>query len=196
VLRNTRAQSALLAPGPHVDALREIVGEVLDLPEANKYFADLLAGTKIRYDFPYPAPAPVGEHCPDLELVDDEGHRTRLHEHTRTGRGLLLATEHLADSRVDVVPVTNTGRTASSPGPAKAPWQPPWTPGSRSAVRGRANRLGMTRGFPPQPPIPRQITILAPDHVKLAPGSRFLVRSRYAAHLTNHMPKHREGRHG
>jgi 2-polyprenyl-6-methoxyphenol hydroxylase-like FAD-dependent oxidoreductase len=109
VLRNTRAQSALLTPGPHVDALREIVGEVLDLPEANKYFADLLAGTKTRYDFPYPAPAPVGEHCPDLEIVDGSGHATRLHEHTRTGRGLLLATDHPADPRVDVVPATNTG---------------------------------------------------------------------------------------
>ncbi|VVJ23068.1 monooxygenase [Amycolatopsis camponoti] len=109
VLRNTRAQSALLAPGPHVDALREIVGEVLDLPEANRYFADLLSGVRERYDFPYPAPAPVGEHCPDLELVDADGRTTRLHEHTRTGRGLLLIAEHPADPRVDVVPVTNTG---------------------------------------------------------------------------------------
>ncbi|WP_284747349.1 FAD-dependent monooxygenase [Amycolatopsis sp. RTGN1] len=109
VLRNTRAQSALLAPGPHVDALREIVGEVLDLPEANRYFADLLSGVRERYDFPYPAPAPAGEHCPDLELVDTAGRTTRLHEHTRTGRGLLLTAEHPADPRVDVVPVTNTG---------------------------------------------------------------------------------------
>jgi 2-polyprenyl-6-methoxyphenol hydroxylase-like FAD-dependent oxidoreductase len=111
VLRNTRAQSALLAPGPHVDALREILGEVLDLPEANRYFADLLSGVRERYDFPYPAPAPAGEHCPDLELVGD-GRVSRLHEHTRTGRGLLLRTpelRHLADPRVDVVPVTNTG---------------------------------------------------------------------------------------
>jgi 2-polyprenyl-6-methoxyphenol hydroxylase-like FAD-dependent oxidoreductase len=111
VLRNTRAQSALLSPGPHVDALREIVAELMDLPEANRYFADLLSGTVMRYAFPYPAPAPVGEHCPDLELIDD-GRVSRLHEHTRTGRGLLLltpSTRHLADTRVDVVPVTNTG---------------------------------------------------------------------------------------
>ncbi|MEV6639971.1 FAD-dependent monooxygenase [Amycolatopsis sp. NPDC051371] len=109
VLRNTRAQSALLAPGPHVDALREIVGEVLDLPEANRYFADLLSGVRERYEFPYAAPAPAGEHCPDLELVDGTGRTSRLHEHTRTGRGLLLTAEHRADPRVDVVPVTNTG---------------------------------------------------------------------------------------
>ncbi|WP_439384523.1 FAD-dependent monooxygenase [Amycolatopsis lexingtonensis] len=109
VLRNTRAQSALLAPGPHVDALREIVAEVMDLPEANRYFARLLAGTEIRYDFPYPAGRPAGEHCPDIEIVDGSGRKSRLHEHTRTGRGLLLTTEHLADPRVDVVPATNTG---------------------------------------------------------------------------------------
>jgi 2-polyprenyl-6-methoxyphenol hydroxylase-like FAD-dependent oxidoreductase len=109
VLRNTRAQSALLAPGPHVDALREIVAELMDVPEANRYFADLLSGTGHRYDFPYPAPRPVGEHCPDLELRHDDGRTSRLHEHTRTGRGLLLTTEHLADPRVDVVAVTNPG---------------------------------------------------------------------------------------
>ncbi|RSM43381.1 FAD-dependent oxidoreductase [Amycolatopsis balhimycina DSM 5908] len=109
VLRNTRAQSALLAPGPHVDALREIVAELLDLPEANRYFANLLSGIGHRYNFPYPAPKPVGEHCPDLELVHADGRESRLFEHTRTGRGLLLATGHPAGPRVDVVPVTNTG---------------------------------------------------------------------------------------
>ncbi|MFI5584779.1 FAD-dependent monooxygenase [Amycolatopsis sp. NPDC051758] len=109
VLRNTRAQSALLAPGAHVNALREIFGEVLDLPEANKYFADLLSGVRERYNFPYPAPKPVGEHCPDLEIIGGDGRRSRLHEHTRTGRGLLLTAAHPADPRVDVVRVTNTG---------------------------------------------------------------------------------------
>jgi 2-polyprenyl-6-methoxyphenol hydroxylase-like FAD-dependent oxidoreductase len=109
VLRNTRAQSALLAPGPHVDALREIVAELMDLPEANRYFAGLMSGVRHRYAFPYPAPAPAGEHCPDLELVDGSGHKTRLHEHTRTGRGLLLTTAHPADPRIDVVEAANTG---------------------------------------------------------------------------------------
>lgn len=112
VLRNTRAQSALLAPGPHVDALREIVSELMDLPEANRYFSVLLSGIDQRYEFPYESKKPVGLHSPDIELVDDEGRTSRLHEHTRTGHGLLLltpATRHLADSRVDVVPVTNTG---------------------------------------------------------------------------------------
>jgi 2-polyprenyl-6-methoxyphenol hydroxylase-like FAD-dependent oxidoreductase len=68
VLRNTRAQSALLAPGPHVDALREIVAELMDLPEANRYFADLLSGVDQRCELPYPASDPAGRYTPDLEL--------------------------------------------------------------------------------------------------------------------------------
>ncbi|WP_410621054.1 FAD-dependent monooxygenase [Amycolatopsis sp. cmx-8-4] len=112
VLRNTRAQSALLAPGPHVDALREIVAELMDLPDANRYFADLLSGVHQRCELPYPATDPAGRYTPDLALAGDDGRVTRLHEHTRTGRGLLLLTpdtRHLADERVDVVPVTSAG---------------------------------------------------------------------------------------
>jgi hypothetical protein len=115
VLRNTRAQSALMAPGPHVDALRDIVAELMDLPETNRYFTELLSAVNTRYEFPYPAQDPVGRHTPDLELVDDDGTRSRLHEHARPGRGLLLLTPRTrelaacATGRVDVVPVTNTG---------------------------------------------------------------------------------------
>ncbi|WP_033289568.1 FAD-dependent monooxygenase [Amycolatopsis jejuensis] len=114
VLRNTRAQSALLAPGPQVDALREIVGELMDLPEGNRYFAELLSGVPLGYEFPYPAAEPAGLHSPDRVLVDDAGRETRLSDHTRGGRGLLvLDCDHrdhrdLADERVDTVPVTNT----------------------------------------------------------------------------------------
>jgi 2-polyprenyl-6-methoxyphenol hydroxylase-like FAD-dependent oxidoreductase len=112
VLRNTRAQSALLAPGAHVDALREIVAELLDRPEANRFFAGLLSAVDQRCELPYPAADPAGRFTPDLALTGDDGRVTRLHEHTRTGRGLLLLTpdtRHLADDRVDVVPVRDPG---------------------------------------------------------------------------------------
>jgi 2-polyprenyl-6-methoxyphenol hydroxylase-like FAD-dependent oxidoreductase len=106
VLRNTRAQAALLTPGAHVDALREIVAELMDIPEVDRYFTDLLSALHQRYEFPYPATAPVGQHCADLELVDDAGTKSRLHQHTASGRGLLLlpaGARELADGRVDVV---------------------------------------------------------------------------------------------
>jgi 2-polyprenyl-6-methoxyphenol hydroxylase-like FAD-dependent oxidoreductase len=65
VLHNTRAQSALLAPGPHVDALRDIFGDLMDLPEVNAHLSRLLSGVDHRYPMPYPAPDPlVGRHCP------------------------------------------------------------------------------------------------------------------------------------
>jgi hypothetical protein len=114
VLRNTRAQSALLAPGAHVDSLRDIIAELMDLPAANQYFTELLSAVNLRYDFPYPAQDPVGRHCSDLELVADDGTSSRLHEHMRSGRGLLLLTPRTrelaryATGRVEVVPVTNT----------------------------------------------------------------------------------------
>jgi 2-polyprenyl-6-methoxyphenol hydroxylase-like FAD-dependent oxidoreductase len=72
VLHNTRAQSALLAPGPHVDALRDIVGDLMDLPEVNVYLSRLLSGVAHRYPLPYPAAHPAaGTHCPTL-LHGDE----------------------------------------------------------------------------------------------------------------------------
>jgi 2-polyprenyl-6-methoxyphenol hydroxylase-like FAD-dependent oxidoreductase len=65
VLHNTRAQSALLAPGPHVDALRDIFGDLMDLPEVNTYLSRLLSGVAHRYPMPYPVTHPlVGLHCP------------------------------------------------------------------------------------------------------------------------------------
>ncbi|GAA5159848.1 MULTISPECIES: FAD-dependent monooxygenase [Amycolatopsis] len=109
VLRNTRAQSALLAPGPHVDALREIVADLIDLPEVNRYFADLLSGVNLRYPFPYPAAEPVGQHCADLELVGVDGAVSHLYEHMTTGRGLLLTPSAPVTDRVDALDVTTPG---------------------------------------------------------------------------------------
>jgi 2-polyprenyl-6-methoxyphenol hydroxylase-like FAD-dependent oxidoreductase len=135
VLRNTRAQSALLAPGPHVDALREIVAELMDIPAANRYFAKLLSAVNLRYEFPYPTQEPVGRHCPDLELVADDGTPSRLHEHTRSGRGLLVLTPQTrelaqqATGRVEVVPVTNTDPLLLRPDAVVA-----WASGDRESL--------------------------------------------------------------
>ena len=95
VLHNTRAQSALLAPGPHIDALRDIVADLMDLPAVNRYLGRLLSGTDHRYELPYPAEHPMaGQHCPPL-LVDGT---TPLAELTRPGRPLLL---HPAADEID-----------------------------------------------------------------------------------------------
>lgn len=163
VLRNTRAQSALLAPGPHVDALRDILADLMDIPEANRYFTDLLSGVHLRYPLPYPADAPAGLHTPDLELAHDDGPTTRLHEHTRTARGLLLLpppARHLAEhagGRVDVLPVRDTGPLLLRPDGVVA-----WSGGDRESL---AEALGAWwgHGLTERPHEPRPSAARAQD---------------------------------
>ena len=82
---HTQAQSALIAPGRDVTALRELFGELLRLPSTVQHIADLMSGADVRYE-------PGTEHpldgcwAPDLVLADG----TRLAELTRTARPLLL----------------------------------------------------------------------------------------------------------
>jgi 2-polyprenyl-6-methoxyphenol hydroxylase-like FAD-dependent oxidoreductase len=92
VLHNTRAQSALLAPGPHVDALRDIVGDLMDLPEVNAHLSRLLSGVTHRYRLPYPARHPAaGTHCPPLRRSDGSPLETEsLSVHEAEGFAALL----------------------------------------------------------------------------------------------------------
>ena len=63
----TQAQSALIAPGNEVTALRELFGELLADPRNVQRIADLMSGADIRYhDGPHPL---IGRWAPDL-LVD------------------------------------------------------------------------------------------------------------------------------
>jgi len=116
VLHNTRAQSALLAPGPHHEALRDIVADLMDLPEVNRFFAELMNGVHTRYELPYRTgaePELVGQHSPEL-AVDD----TSLYRLATAGRPLLVtgpaaeAAEVAAPwaDRVDLVAATTLGR--------------------------------------------------------------------------------------
>ncbi|HUR07407.1 MAG TPA: FAD-dependent monooxygenase [Nonomuraea sp.] len=84
VLRNTRAQVALMRPGPQVDALREVLSETLEIPEAKQHFMAMVNGTDIDYapDAPHPL---VGRFLPDWEI---EG-AGWLRELLGDGRGLL-----------------------------------------------------------------------------------------------------------
>jgi 2-polyprenyl-6-methoxyphenol hydroxylase-like FAD-dependent oxidoreductase len=85
VVLHTQAQSALLAPGPQVTALRTLVGELLTEPGNARRIAAMLAGADVRYgDNPR-----VGTWLADFPLTV-EGHATRLAELARTGRPLLL----------------------------------------------------------------------------------------------------------
>jgi 2-polyprenyl-6-methoxyphenol hydroxylase-like FAD-dependent oxidoreductase len=105
VLHNTRAQSALLAPGPHVDALRDIMSDLMDLPEVNRHLSRLLSGVAHHYPLPYPAMHPAaGAHCPPL-IIDGASSLDQL---AAGGRPLLLhpqAEQIDVGGRVDAVPI-------------------------------------------------------------------------------------------
>ncbi|MGS2646641.1 FAD-dependent monooxygenase [Streptosporangium sp. G12] len=53
VVMHTQAQSALLAPGGEVTALRTLFAELLDHDENRRRVAELIAGSDIRYDIRY-----------------------------------------------------------------------------------------------------------------------------------------------
>jgi hypothetical protein len=94
LLDNTRAQVALMQPGPHTEALRGIFGKLVEHDDANRWLSDMMGGTDVRYEVGSELDV-VGRFCPDLELetadgVDAAGGAVRLAERQRSGRGQLL----------------------------------------------------------------------------------------------------------
>jgi hypothetical protein len=117
VVMHTRAQSALIAPGGEVTALRELFMELLEDTGNIRHIADMMAGADIRYEMSGPeagtygggrgvatltgggrsvasgGPSPhplTGTWAPDLLLDTGEGRPVRLAELTGNARPLLL----------------------------------------------------------------------------------------------------------
>ncbi|GLW98561.1 FAD-dependent monooxygenase [Microtetraspora sp. NBRC 16547] len=90
VIMQTQAQSALVAPGTEVTALRELFTELLADRRNVQRIADLMAGADIRYDPGSGDAHPlVGRWAPDLSLDTGNG-PVRLAELTENARPLLL----------------------------------------------------------------------------------------------------------
>ena len=93
VLDNTRAQVALMQPGPHTEALRGIFAKLAEQHDANRWLSDMMGGADVRYEVGSELDA-VGRFCPDLVLrtADAAGAdgTVRLAERQRSGRGQLL----------------------------------------------------------------------------------------------------------
>ncbi|MEV7968216.1 FAD-dependent monooxygenase [Sphaerisporangium sp. NPDC088356] len=125
VVMHTQAQSALIAPGGEVTALRELFMELLADRRNVQRIADMVAGADIRYDMGADDAHPlVGRWAPDLLLDTGNGH-VRLAGLTTTARPLLLdltedaspAKESAAwHDRVDAI----TARAQDSAPPATA----------------------------------------------------------------------------
>lgn len=101
VLRHTAAQRVFTAPGrsENVEALRELVVDLMRLPDANRHFSGLMSGLDLAY--------PGACRVPDLDLMTASG-PTRLSALLHGGRGLLLdlgdhATPPRFTGQVDVV---------------------------------------------------------------------------------------------
>jgi hypothetical protein len=116
VIMHTRAQSALLSPGPNTTALRALLTELLGDTTTVRRFADLMAGADLHYPARFDGPVHplTGRWAPDLPLLVD-GRETRLAELLRAARPVLLDLAGRADlaaaatgfaDRVDLVTAT------------------------------------------------------------------------------------------
>jgi 3-(3-hydroxy-phenyl)propionate hydroxylase len=72
VLRDTMAQVALMRVDDRIEALRDIVGELLGMDEPRKRFAARMTGLDIHYDLG-PGHPLLGRRMPDLDLITAKG---------------------------------------------------------------------------------------------------------------------------
>lgn len=85
VMMHSQAQLALSAPGPDVEALRTLFGELIQQRGVTEHLAHLLAGSDLRYDVGDDHPL-SGRMVPELVLTDGR----RLAELLHRGRAVLL----------------------------------------------------------------------------------------------------------
>jgi 2-polyprenyl-6-methoxyphenol hydroxylase-like FAD-dependent oxidoreductase len=91
VVMHSRAQLALVRPGPEVTALRELFSELITEPAVVSRLIDLVSGAENRYVGASGAPAhPLAGHwVPDFAVTNGDGTR-RIAELARDGRPLLV----------------------------------------------------------------------------------------------------------
>ncbi|GAA3573691.1 FAD-dependent monooxygenase [Amycolatopsis ultiminotia] len=91
VFMQTQSQTALMAPGADVTALRQLFTELLTRKENVQQIADLMAGADVRYDMGEEHPAaPTGWFVPILDVLTEDGRAHRLAELLHDARPLLL----------------------------------------------------------------------------------------------------------
>jgi 2-polyprenyl-6-methoxyphenol hydroxylase-like FAD-dependent oxidoreductase len=88
VVMHSRAQLALVRPGPEVTALRELFGELLTDPGVIRRLSALLSGAENRYGGPDGHPL-AGRWVPDFAVDNGTGTR-RVAELARSGRPVLI----------------------------------------------------------------------------------------------------------
>ena len=81
---STRAQSVLLDPSPGARALHQLLSELMDFEDVNRYVTEMITAVGVRYDFGDEHEL-LGKRMRDIGLK-----RGRLYELLHSGRGLLL----------------------------------------------------------------------------------------------------------
>ncbi|MFL6121952.1 FAD-dependent monooxygenase [Actinophytocola sp.] len=89
LIREARAQFALLGDGPELAPLREILVDLVRLPETNTHLAGAVSGLGVRYPMPDEDHPLAGTRLPDLDLRTAGG-PVRAYHLMRDGRGLFL----------------------------------------------------------------------------------------------------------
>ncbi|RAG83933.1 monooxygenase [Streptacidiphilus pinicola] len=104
VLHHTSAQRVLADPRPSEDvaALRDIVIDLLRLPDANRHVAGLMSGLSLSYPLPGAHPL-TGHRVPDVDLTTDTG-PTRLSALFRAGHAVLLDLSDTAPTDLPLPP--------------------------------------------------------------------------------------------
>ncbi len=115
-MMHSLSQTALMAPGPEVAALRTLMGELFNIPDVARHMAKLLAGNDVRYDVGDDHPL-SGRPVPPLTLADGRRVAELLHD----ARPVLLdfdggvgAVARGWADRVDVVEGSATDRPAAA----------------------------------------------------------------------------------
>ncbi|WP_433323055.1 FAD-dependent monooxygenase [Spirillospora sp. CA-294931] len=122
VLTNTRSQTALLRPGAHTGALREVLAGLIRIPEVNRHLVGMITALDVTYPMGEGHPL-LGRRVPDLALRVGGG-ATRVFELLRAARPVLLglgepglaAVAERWWSRVDLVEASHRDQEDSPPG--------------------------------------------------------------------------------
>jgi 2-polyprenyl-6-methoxyphenol hydroxylase-like FAD-dependent oxidoreductase len=89
VIMHSRAQLALVRPGPEVTALRQLFAELVTDPDIVRRLTDLISGAENRYFAGTDAHPLAGRWVPDFSVANAGGTR-RVAELARDGRPLLI----------------------------------------------------------------------------------------------------------
>src|SRR5579862_2699506 len=81
----TRAQVAIMRPGPHARAIATVIRDLINTNDGTSYFTEKISGISLHYDLAGDHPL-TGHSAPDLEFTDG----SRLGDLLHDGTGLLL----------------------------------------------------------------------------------------------------------